>query len=129
MVMSVDIVSFGETMLRLNALGGFRLEEANRLQMYVAGTESNTLSALARLGLHVIWLSALPTNPLGQHGEGGLRRHGLDTSHVLWTDNARLGTFYSAEAAQPLGVQVHYDRADSACALIDPLAIDYAIVD
>lgn len=127
--MSVDIVSFGETMLRLNVLDGARLEEADRLRAYVAGTESNTLAALARLGLHVTWMSALPANPLGRRVEGEVRRHGVDTSHVVWTQGARLGIFYSEEAAQPLGVQVHYDRANSACALIDPQAVDYTVVD
>jgi 2-dehydro-3-deoxygluconokinase len=127
--MPVDIVSFGETMFRLNALDGSRLEDVDRLQAYVAGTESNTLAALARLGLNVTWMSALPANPLGRRVEGELRLHGVDTSHVVWMKGARLGIFYSEEAASPLGVQVHYDRANSACALIDPLAVDYAVVD
>src|SRR5689334_1075679 len=128
--MSTDMVSFGETMLRLTTEAGQRLEDARSLQVYVGGTESNTLACLARLGLNVSWLSALPANPPGRLVASELRSHGIDISHVVWTKPTdRLGIFYAEEAAEPLGIQVHYDRANSACALIDPDAIDLSVVD
>lgn len=128
--MPSDIVSFGETMLRLSPAHGARLEEANTFNIYVAGTESNTLACLARLNLKATWVSALPLNPPGKHVEAELRRHGVNTASVVWVgDNVRLGIFYSEEAPDPLGLQVYYDRAHSACALIDPEAIDYSVVD
>lgn len=128
--MAIDVLSFGETMLRLTAPGGVRLETTPVLQVYVGGTESNTLSCLARLGLHVAWMSALPSTPIGRHVETELRSHGVDTRHIVWAGNsARLGTFYAEEAVNPLGLQVHYDRANSACALVDPDAVTYELVD
>ena len=128
--MASDVVSFGETMLRLCAPEGVRLEEADNLRIYVAGTESNTLACLARLNLKTTWISVLPENPLGQRVVTELRRHGVDTSHVIWTgSNRRLGIFYVEEAPDPLGLQVHYDRADSAVALLDPESVNYAVVD
>lgn len=127
---TTDIVSFGETMLRLTAPSDVRLEDASSLRVYVAGTESNTLAGLARMKLNVTWISALPANPMGRYVDNELRRHGVDTSHVIWAgDNSRVGTFYVEEAARPLGTQVYYDRAYSACALIDPDAVDLSIVD
>lgn len=128
--MSADIVSFGETMLRLTTEAGQRLEDARSLQIYVGGTESNTLACLARLGLNATWLSALPDNPPGRLVASELRRHGIDISHIVWDKpTTRLGIFYAEEATEPLGIQVHYDRANSACALIDPAAIDLSVVD
>jgi 2-dehydro-3-deoxygluconokinase len=128
--MTFDIVSFGETMLRLTAPAGVRLEQAPSLQIHVAGTESNALASLARLGLRTAWLSALPDQPLGHHVERELRGHGIDTSHIVWMASpTRMGIFYTEEAPPPLGTQVHYDRAGSACALIDPEALDYSLVD
>jgi 2-dehydro-3-deoxygluconokinase len=128
--MAIDVLSFGETMLRLTAPGGVRLETTPVLQVYVGGTESNTLSCLARLGLHVAWMSALPSTPIGRHVETELRSHGVDTRHIVWAGStARLGTFYAEEAVNPLGLQVHYDRANSACALVDPDAVNYKLVD
>lgn len=125
-----DVVSFGETMLRLSTPAGVRLEEADTLHVYVAGTESNTLACLSRLKLKTTWISALPENPTGQRVVSELRRHGVGTTHVVWAgSNGRLGIFYAEEAPDPLGLQVHYDRAESAVALVDPESVNYAVVD
>ncbi|GAC1404006.1 MAG: bifunctional 2-dehydro-3-deoxygluconokinase/2-dehydro-3-deoxygalactonokinase [Ktedonobacteraceae bacterium] len=128
--MVFDVVSFGETMLRMNVPAGTRLEEADALHMYVAGTESNTLACLARLNLKATWISALPENPVGQRVITELRRHGVDTTHVILAGSSkRVGIFYAEEAPDPLGLQVHYDRAGSAVALLDPESVNYSVVD
>ncbi|QBD80158.1 sugar kinase [Ktedonosporobacter rubrisoli] len=126
----MDIISFGETMLRLCAAPGLRLETTPHFVVYVGGTESNTLACLARMQLQATWLSALPASPVGRHIETELRHHGVDTSQVIWSEqDSRLGIYYSEEAPAPLGTQVYYDRANSACALLDPAAVDYTLVD
>ena len=128
--MPFDVVSFGETMFRLTVPESTRLESATHLQIYIGGTESNTLASLARLNFHVTWLSALPDNPAGRNVVRELRSHGIDTSSVVWAGAAsRLGIFYVEESVGPLSIQVYYDRANSACALVDPEAIDYTLVD
>ncbi len=128
--MSLDVVSFGETMLRLSPPPGIRLDNATTLSVHVAGTETNTLCALAQLGLRTAWLSALPRTPIGRRIEGELRRYDVQTDNILWMNgSSRLGLFYAEEAPSPLGTQVHYDRAASACATINPDALDYSVVD
>lgn len=128
--MPIDVVSFGETMLRLTAPQGTRLENVEALRIYVGGTESNTLSSLARLDLQVSWISALPAHPLGRRIAHELRGHGVDISHVVWMEHgSRLGIFYAEEAPNPPGIQVYYDRANSACALVDPDVVSYDVVD
>ncbi len=128
--MVYDVVSFGETMLRMSVPAGSRLEEANELHVYVAGTESNTLACLARLNLKTTWMSALPENPVGQRIITELRRHGVDTTHVILTESSkRVGIFYAEEAPNPLGLHVHYDRAGSAVALLDPELVNYSVLD
>ena len=94
-----DIVSFGETMLRLTAPSDNRLETTSFLQVHVAGTESNTLACLARLNMRVSWLSVLPATPLGRHVETELKRHGIDTSEVIWSANT---SRVSRRTLQPL---------------------------
>jgi 2-dehydro-3-deoxygluconokinase len=130
---SIDVVSFGETMLRLSPPPGVRLEQATTLYAYVAGTESNTLCCLARLGLRTAWLSALPLTPVGKRIESELRRHGVNTDAVAWnagdSGQTRLGIFYAEESAAPIGIQVYYDRAASACAAVNPDRINYSLVD
>ncbi len=127
--MPTDVVSFGETMLRLTSPDNTRLEDASTFRVYVAGTESNTLACLARLGLKTTWISALPLNPPGRHIETELRRHGVNTEYVIWeSERARVGIFYVEEAPNPLGVQVYYDRAHSACALVNPDLVDFSVL-
>lgn len=122
-----DLVTFGETMVRLTPTGGLRLEEASSLDVTIGGTESNVCVALARLGRRVAWLSALADNPLGRRVDGELRRHGVDTSHVIWTSD-RAGVYFMDPGTRPRPTRVYYDRANSAVARIDPSAVDRGIV-
>lgn len=123
-----DVASFGETMLRLSTARGERLERAGSFETFVAGSESNTLACLARLGLRCAWSSALPPNPLGRRIAAELRGYGVDVGYVVWS-GSRVGLYYTEEAPPPLGVRTHYDRAGSACAEIEPAALDLAMVD
>jgi 2-dehydro-3-deoxygluconokinase len=122
-----DLVTFGETMIRLTAEPGVRLEEAGTLRVTIGGAESNVAVALARLGRRTAWLSALPEHALGQRIAGELRRHGVDTAHIHWT-TGRVGVYFMEPGAAPRPTRVLYDRADSAIARIDPAALDTSIV-
>jgi len=123
-----DLLTFGETMLRLTGEAGRRLDDSGTLHVSVGGAESNVCVALARLGRSVAWLSALPENPLGRRIERELRGHGVDTSHVIWSSTDRLGIYFLDPGAAPRPTRVLYDRSDSAVARIDPDAIDASLV-
>ena len=112
-------------MIRLAAPDHERLEVAAALELSIGGTESNVAVALARLGRRVTWLSALPANPLGRRIAGTLQSHGVDTSQVIWAEDARAGVYFLEPGASPRPTRVVYDRADSALALIDPGALPY----
>lgn len=115
-----DVVTLGETMIRLTPPGQKRLETAVTLDVEVGGSESNTAVGLARLGLRVAWLSRLTDNPLGHLIAGTLRRFGVDTSHVVWTEGDRVGLYFLEEGDAPRGGQVFYDRRDSAVSKMQP---------
>ncbi|MCC6507569.1 MAG: sugar kinase [Pirellulaceae bacterium] len=117
---SFDVVTLGETMLRFTPPSRNRLEQADHLQVHIGGSESNTAVGLARLGLKTTWLSRLPSTALGRMVSGELARYGVDVSHVVWTDNARLGLYFLEEAGPPRGSQVIYDRSDSAISRMTP---------
>jgi 2-dehydro-3-deoxygluconokinase len=123
-----DLVTFGETMVRLSAGGGRRLEEATTLDVSIGGTESNVAVALSRLGLRVAWLSALADNALGRRIDADLRRHGVDTSHVIWSASDRAGVYFLDPGVAPRPTRVLYDRVDSAVSRVDPASIDYSVV-
>jgi 2-dehydro-3-deoxygluconokinase len=118
----LDVVTFGETMLRLSAPGSSRLEEAISLDVRIGGSESNTAVAMARLGLRVAWWTKLPDNPLGRRIENEIRRWGVDTTQVVWDQSpaSRAGLYFVEFGVPPRGIDVTYDRARSAASAIGP---------
>lgn len=123
-----DLVTFGETMIRLTAPGHERLESTTSLDVTVGGTESNVAVALARLGRRVAWLSALPDNAFGRRVIFELRGHGVDTSHVVMQPEGRVGTYFLEPGAVPRPTRVVYDRVGSAVATLRADALDVSIV-
>ncbi len=122
--MEHDVVTFGETMIRLSTPVGERLETATALEASIGGAESNVAIALARLGRRVAWLSVLPRNPFGARIAGEIRRHGVDVSHVRWVARGRVGVYYLDMGAPPRPTHVLYDRAGSAVAECQPDDLD-----
>lgn len=112
--MTFDVVTLGEAMLRLSVPPGTRLEQADQVDLRVAGAEVNTAIALAQLGRSVTWLSRLPDSPLGRRVGRELQASGVDISHVLWMPEARMGVYFVELATPPRPVSVVYDRAGSA---------------
>ncbi len=115
-----DVVTLGETMIRLTPPGALRLEQALALEVYAGGSESNTAVGLARLGLRVCWLSRLTDNPMGHVIANAIRAQGVDTSQVVWTETDRVGLYFLEEAAMPRESRVIYDRRDSAISRMQP---------
>lgn len=109
-----DVVTLGETMIRFSPVGLERLEQAVSLEVHVGGSESNTAVGLARLGWNVCWLSRLTDNPLGRKIVSAIAAQHVDTSHVVWTNQDRIGTYYFEQGVAPRASAVVYDRAASA---------------
>ncbi len=118
--MSYDLVTFGETMLRFSPPSYLRLEQATSLDLHVGGSELNAAVAGSRLGLNVAYVSRLTRNPLGRLIENRARTHGVDTTHIVWTDEDRVGAYYVEFGASPRPNSVTYDRSDSAIARMRP---------
>ncbi|TQQ83720.1 sugar kinase [Halonotius terrestris] len=125
----VDLVTFGETMLRLSPPAGTRLETGGDLAAQVGGAESNVAAAADCLGVDAAWLSKLPDNPLGRRVVRALRGHGV-TPAVAWDDSdaARLGTYYLEYGAAPRDTNVVYDRARSSVTTVDIAELDTDLV-
>jgi len=107
-----DLVTFGETMLRLSPPRGQRLSRVDDLAVHVGGAESNVAVAAANLGVEATWLSALPDTDLGNRIVHALRGESVDT-RVTWTDTGRVGTYYLEHGGSPRGDAVVYDRAET----------------
>ena len=116
-----DLLTFGETMLRLSPPRGERLERARELDVQAGGAESNVAVGAARLGADATWVSKLPDSSLGRRVVSELRSHGVDTA-VSWTDASasRVGTYYLEHGVEPRETTVIYDRADAAITTVTP---------
>ena len=116
-----DLITFGETMLRLSPPRGERLERTRELAMQAGGAESNVAIGAARLGADATWASKLPDSSLGRRIVSELRSHSVDTA-VSWTDasTSRVGVYYLEHGVDPRETTVIYDRADAAITTITP---------
>jgi len=123
-----DVVTFGETMLRLSPAGHQALEQAEAYEARCAGTESNVAVALARLGLRAAWVSRLVDDPIGRRIVGLIRQHGVDVSHVVWVAEGRNGVIFMEIGRRPRPSEVVYDRAGSAASQLRPDEINWDIL-
>jgi len=123
----MDLVTFGEAMVRLTPPGFQRLEQARGFDAYVGGGELNVAVAAARLGIASRWVSRLPDNPLGRMIANRAREQGVD-AHIEWTADDRAGLYFAELGAAPRASNVLYDRAASAISRVTPGSIDWPSV-
>ncbi|NVM54319.1 MAG: sugar kinase [Candidatus Helarchaeota archaeon] len=110
----LDVITFGETMIRLSPQNYERLEFATQLDFKVGGSESNVAVALSRLGLKAGWVSKLTDNSLGRKIESELKRWNVNVDGIIWTPDFRVGTYYAEFGTDPRPTNIIYDRKNSA---------------
>src|SRR5437016_2807027 len=121
----MDLVTFGEAMVRLTPPAFQRLEQAHSLEVYVGGGELNVAVAAARLGLGSRWVSRLPENALGRMIANAACEQGVD-AYIEWTADDRAGLYFAELGAAPRASSVLYDRTSSAISKVTPGNIDWA---
>lgn len=120
-----ELVTFGEMLLRIAAPNFQRIEQATNFDVYVTGAEMNACVVASRFGLKTAHVARLPRNPLGKMIVNKIREHGIDTSHVVWSEKDRVGLFFLEFGALPRTNTVVYDRANSAMSKIQPGEVDW----
>jgi 2-dehydro-3-deoxygluconokinase len=120
-----EVITFGEAMVRLSPPNFKRLEQTATLDLQVGGAELNTAVALARLGHKSAWVSRLTDNPLGRLIANRAREAGVDTRHVQFTKDDRVGLYFLEFGAAPRASSVLYDRKDAAIAHVKPGTIKW----
>lgn len=126
----LDLATLGEVMIRLSPRGQGRLEQADSLDVMVGGAEGNVAVGVARLGLRAAWISKLPEDPFGRRVDGELRRHGVDTSRVVWVPEGRgrVGVYFFEHGAPPRQSQVIYYRAGSTVTTLEEWEVDWVFL-
>lgn len=123
-----DVVTLGEAMLRLSPPNYMRLEQTNSFDVNVGGSELNTSVGVARFGLRTAWVTKLVNNPLGKMVANKAREHGIDTSHIVWADEGRVGIYYLELGSTPRASRVIYDRKDSAVSKLAPGEVNWSTI-
>jgi 2-dehydro-3-deoxygluconokinase len=118
------IVTFGEVMLRLKAPGYERLLQTPQLEATFGGGEANVAVSLAHFGQDVLYITALPRNPVSDACLAYLRGKGVDTSCVIRTGE-RIGIYYYESGANQKPPQVIYDRNHSSIMDVSPTLFDW----
>jgi 2-dehydro-3-deoxygluconokinase len=108
-----ELVTFGETMMRLSPAGNERIETTDTLELRSAGAESNAAVAADRLGADATWVSKLPSGTLGDRVVADLNGYGIDTD-VVRSEEGRQGVYFIEQGGAPRGTNVIYDRSDAA---------------
>ena len=121
----LDVITLGETMVRLSPQNYERLEFATQLDFRIGGSESNVAVALSRLGLKAGWMSKLTDNALGRKIEAELRRWNVNVDGIIWTSDFRVGTYYAEFGSDPRPTNIIYDRKNSAISHIKLEEIDW----
>jgi 2-dehydro-3-deoxygluconokinase len=124
----VDVVTFGEAMIRLAPPHFQRLEQTYSLDVQIGGGELNVAVGVSRLGLKSAWVSCLPKNVLGRLMQNRVRQAGVDTSHLVWADSGRVGLYFVEFGAAPRASSVLYDRAHSAISTLRPGEVNWSKV-
>ena len=120
-----DVVTFGETMVRLSPPDHRRLEQTNLLDVNIGGAEWNVAVDLSRLGISTAWVSRLTDNALGWMIRNKAREQGVDISHIAWTKDDRIGVYFVEFGATPRPSSVLYDRSNSAISQVKPGEINW----
>ena len=107
------ILCFGEMLLRLNPPEGEMLMQGHGLTVRPGGAEANVAVSLARFGAPAALATVLPDNALGHGARDEVRRHGVDTSGVVFKPG-RMGLYFMTPGAVRRPAEVLYDRAGSA---------------
>ncbi|WP_030491430.1 sugar kinase [Micromonospora chokoriensis] len=117
----VEVAAVGETMVVLCPVPGESLEHAERVAISVGGAESNVAGYLARLGHRVTWVSRVGDDPFGRAVVRHVAAAGVRVDQVCVDPTAPTGLYVKDPA--PQGTAVHYYRAGSAAARMDPATL------
>ncbi len=107
-----DLVSIGETLLRLSPPGNDRLMRGESFVKQVGGAELNVLTGVSLMGLRTGIISKLPDNDIGMFVKNRIRFCGVSDDFLVYDsdDDAREGIYYYESAAAPRKPRVVYDR-------------------
>ena len=117
-------VTFGEIMLRLTPPDHEVLFQTSSLVATFGGAEANVAVSLANYGENVSYVTAAPSNTVGDAMVKEMRSFGIDTSFIARKGD-RLGIYFTETGSSMRPSKVVYDRAGSSIAEVKPGDFDW----
>ncbi|MDD4850676.1 MAG: sugar kinase [Gemmiger sp.] len=114
----MNVLSFGEILLRLAAPGYTKLFQKDCLESTFCGGEANVAVSLSVFGVNSQFLTKVPDNDVGIAAVNALRYFGVDTSKIIYGEG-RMGLYYLEKGASQRPSKVIYDRSRSVLSLAD----------
>jgi len=119
-----NIGSFGEILLRYAPdIQGDWLKNQS-MSSYIGGAELNVASALAKWGLPVKYITAVPENYLGHALVDFVAEKNIQQSDIVFS-GSRVGAYYLPVGLELKHAGVIYDRAHSAFSELQPGQLDW----
>lgn len=120
----LDVITFGEILLRMSPPAHQRLLQADIFEINVGGSEMNVASSLSQLGLKTGIVTRVPDNLLGKKAMTVLKKFGVETNHII-KGGSRLGTYYLEHGTSIRSSHVIYDRECSALSELKTGTVDW----
>ena len=124
-----EIVTFGETMIRLMPVDRTPFEEADLLYSHIGGSEYNMAASCRRLGHSAMFVSAVPDNAYGRRITTQCDRHGIGggvmTVPFDGLGRTRVGQYLVEQGYGSRGDVVTYDRYNAAISQVKPGDFDW----
>ncbi|MEM2253055.1 MAG: sugar kinase [Desulfurococcaceae archaeon] len=123
--MELDFTSIGEVMVQLNALSPGPLRYVKYFEVHVAGSESNIMVGLVKLGYKTGIVTRVGNDEFGKLVLNFLRGEGVDVSRVKVDESAPTGIYFiQRHYPVPGKSTVFYYRHGSAASRLSPNDVD-----
>jgi len=121
------IYTFGEIMGRFQPEGFARLNQGmpGSLNLTFGGAEANVAASISIMGKETAFISALPSNELGDSCIAFLKSLDVDTRAIFRTPAGRIGLYFIEAGANQRPSKVVYDRAHSSISETDAEAYGF----
>lgn len=119
----MDVITLGESMVLFKPDSTGPLRYVDSYRKTVGGAETNVAIALTRLGHQTGWISKLGQDEFGRYVQNVIRGEGVDTSRVVFEDQAPTAVFFK-ERMTNQDPNIYYYRHHSAASLLSPDDLD-----
>jgi 2-dehydro-3-deoxygluconokinase len=125
----IDVTAIGESLVQFNPLETGPIRHAPLFEKHAAGSESNAIIGITRLGFKTAYITKLGRDEFSKFILSTLRGEGVDVSGVKTMDGKNCGIFF-VQRGYPFHWKsdVVYYRSDSAAKYLEPRDLDAKLI-